>query len=328
MEPRRLTPQDAEFPDLTVTMLPEEAALDSHGWRNWFLVTGMLLMVTTGLAAAILSLLRAQGPGVWPWPHSDALLLAALVIVELLFITYLTQQQRRVVRMRVTLDRLQRSTIERLERHYRRLDDILEVTRTTGTLSDPQAVFDVITRICSQTFRCDQVSLMLFDPKEGTLEVRSATGHEDMSRVLGVRQRLGDGIAGRVAQTREAVILGPYVDPGRFRNLPERLTALTAAMVVPILLRDELLGVLSTSSRVAGMAYDMTDIRALEVFAQNAAVTVRHTQTAEWMRDTIRRLDEALHEQVAASDTHPASGRPRGSTYDLEPKDRAVAAAA
>ena len=129
------------------------------------------------------------------------------------------------------------------------------------------------------------------------LEVRSATGHENLGQVLGARQRLGQGVAGWVAEAREPLILGPHVDPARFRNLQSKVATLSAAMVVPIVLRDELLGVLSASSRVEGMRYDKNDLRALEVFAETAGISVRHAQQSEWMRETIRKLDAALQEQ-------------------------------
>ena len=76
--------------------LPEEATLDRHSWRNWILVTVILFVTTTGLAAAILSLLEDRGYSPWPWSHSHVALLGALVAVELLFIAYLTVQERRV----------------------------------------------------------------------------------------------------------------------------------------------------------------------------------------------------------------------------------------
>ncbi len=277
--------------------LPEEATLERHSWRNWILVTAILFVTTTGLAAVILSLIEDRGYSPWPWSHSDIALLGALVAVELLFIGYLTVQEKRVMGMRSHLVRLQKETIERMEHHYLRLDDILKVTRTTGASTDPQAVFDVMTRTCAETFHCDQVSLMLFDPKEGVLEVRSATGHENLNRVLGARQRLGHGVAGWVAEAREPLILGPHVDPARFQGLKNKVATLSAAMVVPIVLRDELLGVLSASSRAEGMRYDKNDLRALEVFAETTGISIRHAQQSEWMRETIRKLDAALQEQ-------------------------------
>ncbi len=68
-------------------------------------------------------------------------------------------------------------------------------------------------------------------------------------------------------------------------------------MVVPIVLRDELVGVLNVSSQSEEVDYDEEDVRALEVFAENVGTCIRHTQQADWMRQTIHKLQKALKER-------------------------------
>ena len=66
-----------------------------------------------------------------------------------------------------------------MRRHCDRLIALLTVSRAVSTETDPQAIFDVITGTCLDTFDAEQVSLMLTDRATGMLEVRSATGHDD-----------------------------------------------------------------------------------------------------------------------------------------------------
>ena len=70
---------------------------------------------------------------------------------------------------------------------------------------------------------------------------------------------------------------------------------LSAAIVVPIILRDELVGVVNISSRSPNVRYDEDDMRALKMFAENAGTCIRNTERAQWMRTTI----ESLREQLA-----------------------------
>jgi GAF domain-containing protein len=65
---------------------------------------------------------------------------------------------------------------------------------------------------------------------------------------------------------------------------------LTAAMVVPIMVRDELVGVLNISSRAPHTIYMEEDLRALEVFAENAGTCIRQAERSEWMRQTIEKM--------------------------------------
>jgi putative methionine-R-sulfoxide reductase with GAF domain len=286
-----------DAPVIELGAMPDEIAVERRAWWNWLLVSVMLFLTTTGLAVALLALPRDRSHSPWPWPHSNFALLIALVVAQFVFIGFLTLQQKRVIRVRRALALLRRETLHRMERHYRRLDDILEVTRTIGVATEPQTAFDIVTRTCANTFHCDQVSLMLYHPTDNVLEVRSAVGHEEMNRVMGARQRLGHGVAGWVAEHREPLILGPQVDPDRFRDLKNRVATLSAAMVVPIVLEKELLGVLSASSRLEGLRYDKNDLRALQVFAGIAGAALHHAQQHERVRETVRRPDAEPREQ-------------------------------
>jgi GAF domain-containing protein len=68
-------------------------------------------------------------------------------------------------------------------------------------------------------------------------------------------------------------------------------------MVVPIILRDELFGVLSVSSRSRRVRFDYEDLETLLVFAETAGIVSRHAEQSMWMRATIQRLDSALYEK-------------------------------
>jgi signal transduction protein with GAF and PtsI domain len=68
-------------------------------------------------------------------------------------------------------------------------------------------------------------------------------------------------------------------------------------MVVPIILRDELVGVLNVSTRSRKTIYDENDLKTLQVFAENVGACIRHTEQASWMRQTIRNLQESIKAQ-------------------------------
>jgi GAF domain-containing protein len=75
-------------------------------------------------------------------------------------------------------------------------------------------------------------------------------------------------------------------------------------MVVPVILRDELVGVINVSSRSRGVEFDQDDIRALQAFAENVGAAIRHTEQADWMRATIRKL-QGQRERTGGA-PHPA----------------------
>ena len=76
------------------------------------------------------------------------------------------------------------------------------------------------------------------------------------------------------------------------------------------MVRDELVGVLNISSRAPNTIYVEEDLRALEVFAENAGTCIRQAERAEWMRQTIDRM----HRQ-SSREQEPVTAVPPSRLY-------------
>jgi transcriptional regulator with GAF, ATPase, and Fis domain len=265
-------------------------------WRNWLFLAVISVFTVVGLATAIPPLLSKRLVTAWPWEQTDLVLLAGLSLTVLVFVVYLTQQQRRVLAMQRELNELQEERAERTRRHYARLFALLNVSRIMGIETNLQEVFDCITRLCVDTFLGNRSSLMLYDKDAGDLVIRSANGDYD-APVIGRRQDLGEGIAGWSALHRRPLFLSRNVDLSAYPGLDVEDTTVLAAMVVPIIVRDELVGVLNVSTQRPDVIYDEEDLRALQVFAENAGACIRHTEHADWMRMTIERLQSTMRER-------------------------------
>ena len=113
--------------------------------------------------------------------------------------------------------------------------------------------------------------------------------------LVGARLKLGEGMAGKVAQTRQAMIVDNYQSwDGRstkFNGIP-----IGAVLEVPMIYRGELIGVLLVEeTNDPKRTFSEDDARLLSLFAAQAASAVRHARLLE---ETKRRADEflALHE--------------------------------
>jgi len=175
----------------------------------------------------------------------------------------------------------------------RSLDALLNVTRIMARGMSLQSILDGVTGNCLDTFRCEQVSIMLLDENTQQLKVCSQAG-VFREGLLGSTQKVGEGIAGKVAADGNPVILGKVIDKGTFRSLRKQSENISTAMVVPITLRANCIGVLNITSLSHGHSYHDRDLQVLEIFAEIAAVCIRHTQQAQWMRETIRGMDSVL----------------------------------
>lgn len=271
----------------------ESTALDHHSWRNWFLLAGTAVITTIGLATAIPPLLSENSMHLWPWAETDVVLLVGLSLVVVTFVGYLTQQQRQVTAMRKEMLSMKDISNERASRHNTHLIALLNVSRLMGSETNPKTVFDCITSVCKETFECDRASLMLIDKESTELVVRAASGHADLSMILGARQKIGEGISGWVAKQRKPILFRQNC-AGDYPDLEFASRFIGSAMVVPIIVREELVGVINVSTLSPGSEYDDEDLRSLEVFAENAGTCIRHTEQSDWMRKTINKLQHSI----------------------------------
>ncbi|MEN8006400.1 MAG: GAF domain-containing protein [Candidatus Krumholzibacteriota bacterium] len=268
----------------------ETAKLELQSMRNWYLLASFTALSTIGLLIAVTPILSKSISAFWPWARTDLVLMVGLGGSILLLILHLTYQQIKVTGLRHHMQAIETKATETRQQNSSRLHALLNVSRMMGSVTDPSSVFEAITSTCMEIFDCHQSSLMLLNSETNMLEMKAATGHVNQERVKQVKQPVGKGIAGYVALQKMPVILGKNVDPGKYPGLKVQAMKLTAAMVVPILVRDELVGVLNISSRAEDTLYYEEDLRALEVFAENAGTCIRQAERSEWMRQTIERM--------------------------------------
>jgi transcriptional regulator with GAF, ATPase, and Fis domain len=266
--------------------------IPTRSWTNWVVLATTFIVTTVGMALIIATLLPSRLASPWPWVRTDLALVTTCLFLVLTLVLYLTNEQRHLTKLNRVYEERQK---EANETARRRLYALLEVSRAMGMQSDVLGVFNCITRSCVETFGCDQASLMLYDKDAGQLVVQSANGHENVDLVIGKTKLIGEGIAGWVALHKKPLVIG---NSGTVEDHPELTLSnpsLRAAMVVPIILREELVGVINITNRSSNVTYLDDDLRALTVFAENAGACIRNAELATWMRSTI----EGLRTQLA-----------------------------
>jgi len=280
----------------------DDRAFYYNVWRNWLFLAAILILTTIGLGTAIPPLVSERVGRFWPWVKTDMVLIIGFSLVVLSFVAYLAQQQRQVLRIHRELKYVREESEKRVRRHANRLIALTNISRIISVETDPQSIFDRITKMCVETFCCFRASLQLFEGETGELVVRSVSGRSDVE-ILNKRQRLGEGIAGYAAQHREPILLSSHLDYSKYPGLEYKDPTLTSAMVVPIIVRDDLVGVLNVSSRSEDIVYEAEDLLALQGFASSAGACIRHTEHVNWMRTMVPNLADR-----ASAKPHRAAG--------------------
>ena len=131
---------------------------------------------------------------------------------------------------------------------------------------------------------------MLLDEEGENLEVVTSFRGPDLENLEEPRCKLGEGIAGRVAAARAPLLIqndDPVLDTD---GHPQR--GIYSAMSVPLMRRDELVGVLNINETEGARSFSDQDLNALRFFAEHAAIAIGNARIFESERDTIGRLEE------------------------------------
>jgi hypothetical protein len=264
--------------------------LEKRARRYWYLNLAVSLIVTAGLSSAIVSLLSLRPHSVWPWARTDHVLVAGLSLTVVLFMIYMTRQQLRILCLQRRLKETEGQISRQVRQHYEYLLGIHTLSGALASGTDSQVVFDRLVGVCHLVFESDSVALLLLDPSKQELEVGAAIGDARGPLALGSRVRVGLGVAGWVAEHREALLLGPGIDPGQLRDVNGLYNSGEAVMAVPIILRDELIGVLVVRSEGGGASYVQEDLQALHVFAEHTGSCILHMERIDWIRAANRQI--------------------------------------
>jgi len=132
--------------------------------------------------------------------------------------------------------------------------------------------------------RAEASSLMLFDANTQELYFHVALNDQGADAGLkAVRLKLGQGIAGAAAESRASVLVNDVQNDPRFFRGADAATQFHTRnlLAVPMIDRDNLIGVVEVLNRVGGDPFTPMDMHVLEMFSSLAATAVANARLIE-----------------------------------------------
>jgi PAS domain S-box-containing protein len=179
----------------------------------------------------------------------------------------------------------------------RRIDEFAALHEVSFGLSserDVQSILSMIVDSVSQTMQVPSAFIYLYNEKRDALDLAVSKG-------MGYRQKLslemGEGLAGRVAQTRKAMLVKDY------RKWKHRIRLLdgivySSVLEAPMLFGGNLIGVLGVAEiENEGREFTEQDERLLSLFAAQAASAVHNAN----LFDAIQKSNQELNRLYRAS---------------------------
>ncbi len=163
-----------------------------------------------------------------------------------------------------------------LRTRTRQLEAVRAVTAEITRELDLTRLLELIVERAGMLLAAGSATVFLWD--EATQILTSVARHGARAWKDVVRLRLGEGVAGAVAQRREGMIVNDYrASPHAHPFYLER-TSTTAVAGEPLLYRDRLVGVITTDNDSTGRPFTAQDRATLALFAAPAAAAIENAR--------------------------------------------------
>ena len=207
-----------------------------------------------------------------------------------------------------------------------RLDTLIEINSLIN--SNYTNLNGLLTRIVESAMRLTSgqaSSLLLLDSESNRLFFEVALGTKG-PQVKRFSLNLGEGIAGWVAEHARSLVVNDVQADERFHaDISKQIGFPTQSILaVPMLLRDECVGVIEIINRSDGGIFGDDDLQWLEVFATQAAIAVQNARSYEAAQLEIGSLRRAVSDRQRQSGCHEIVGRSEAIKQKLEVTRRAA----
>jgi signal transduction histidine kinase len=193
-------------------------------------------------------------------------------------------------------------------RDAQRLELLLEVARLLSSKLELSELLTTVLELASRVVDAETASLLLLDETTQELYFDVALGLGD--EISKVRLKLGQGIAGSVAQARKSETINEVRKDPRWSPKMDEATGFVtrSILAVPILLKGRLLGVVEAINKRGG-PFGPEDVETFEAFASQAGIAIDNARLFSSLRDEKFKLATVfaqMHDGAALTD---AAGR-------------------
>jgi diguanylate cyclase (GGDEF)-like protein len=180
-------------------------------------------------------------------------------------------------RQKLVARRRTQTLSRRLRETSRRLQVLGEIVATANSILEPRRVINVIMSQIQELIPSEAWSILLVDEETGDLAFEMALG-ERSSDLNDTRIKLGEGVAGWVAQTGEPAIVNDVRRDRRFQAKFDELTRFRTRSILcaPLTSRGRTIGVVEIMNRAQGTRFTKRDMNLLLTLVEPAAIALEN----------------------------------------------------
>ena len=211
-----------------------------------------------------------------------------------------TEDTRRALRRADAVEATVGSAVEQLEKAHvelhRRSESLRQKTRTIylidrvltldASTDDPRALADGLLSLVADDMHAHRCSLMLRTPDGESLYIAAAYGLAP-GVTEGARVAMGHGVAGRVAVSREPLLVRDVSESKSHPLLRDQYFTTGSFISFPLVYHDELVGVINLANRAMHGVFVDEDVDRVRLLGLVIAVVASHARLPERLVDAL-----------------------------------------
>ncbi|MFH1183456.1 MAG: GAF domain-containing protein [Chloroflexota bacterium] len=191
-----------------------------------------------------------------------------------------------------------------LRREQQNTETLLRILTEVSASLDLDRALNRTLALLNEAVRAEQGTIMLLNPDDNQLHYRAGFGYAS-DRTSGhereLKLNIGEGLAGWVVQNREAALVDDLRQDSRWLSSPSASREHRSAVVAPLMVADDVIGVLMVFSRLEAY-FTVESLTLVKAIANQVAVAINNARLYELIRDQAERLGLMLRkEQEEAS---------------------------
>jgi len=183
-----------------------------------------------------------------------------------------------------------------LESLVYKLSTLSEVTELVSRIPDIKEVLQLVLHRAMTAVQSRIGSIMLLDEPTQTLRIAAAEGLED-AIVVGTTVRVGEGIAGKVIQTGEPVLVEDVEQDERFTKVNNPKYDTSSFICMPLRAHDRTIGVLNLSKKSGQKSFSELDLKFLSTLLGHIGFAVENARLLKEAKEAALQLRHVVHEK-------------------------------
>lgn len=156
---------------------------------------------------------------------------------------------------------------------------LLQANRILSSKLDSGDLLEAVMELATRVVKAEAASILLLDEKTNELYFNVALGDAGQ-QIKQIRLKMGEGLAGWVAQNKQAAIVNDVRSDPRWSGRGDEKSEFTTRQIlaVPMMTKGRLLGVVEAINKVDSSPFTPEDQKAFEAFASQAAVAIENAR--------------------------------------------------